>query len=1349
MTDTEPDISAYLTFVHAVLTEPVPNQSPAGRVADLTDAVRHAEELIAEFAGHDVSEARFYAAWAHDDLFHLTGEVTYLDREIEHLRALPAEDATELLVDALSTRQEARDDGLDDIDEALRLQRGLVSAGPAARVTLGLLVAQRFRASPPDDPDQLAELDEALALLSEAEHSVPPDDPDRARVVTVLGHLYVMSHLAPHMRPGKPHATDLDRGIDLLRSVADYDTEAADRLAFALDRRFSEQKRPADRDEAITILERLCARLPGYLDACAVELGALHLERLEEEPTQEVFERTVEVLEHALRQRLPDTEYLHVYLINAYLLRWGRVPPEELDRLRATCAELAGADQFLSDMLLLIDVEKAVVADDPELIRLCATRLTDELTGPYREDKDVGTLAGLLAALVAQLHGAGHPWAEWSPFVLGAKASVEDGTELLDWLRSHRVADHALFATGLALLAAHLPVPPEETVAELEHALGLLPPDHPTIAEVEYELGRRNLGHDEGIELDRRLALLSDAARKYAPDDPARARCLGTLGMTLFSAYTDGLVRQDAVARADELISEALTEAAFEVETHAGLLVAQGIVRGMRWLVDPAHGDMRTGMALLEQALSLLPPDHQLRLDIRFSMANLLLARSLLTRNVDEITAAEAHLLAVQPLVSESNEFATPDAVASMLRTVRLTRGMFGGSFGDSAEYDDIISEMAAQPNRDHDEERLLLYAQFARAHHRGDVTEALRLMERLGDSTAAFPAHLPFRTTIQALAALGTAAKAVVRDDRPAFDDVAANLTAAVDATGTSTEERAQLLHMIGGMWSSAHNQWREPHLRDKAIAALEECRELRARTVEPIGMHAAEELSTLYWKRRGPGDEDRALERGFTALREHARQVLLHEELAHGAGKASTMADTAHVLAHRCVAAGRPELAVAAVENGRALAMHAATSDVGAALRALGHDTVALEWEHSVRRRQDRVGIPTDLRYRVLALLAGTDEERRLLSAPSSADIAGALREIGADVLAYLVPAVGDEPSRALFVTSGGRLGVVPLAVGKGDEVDRYLTAYRSATSEGGHAVDRWRAELGELVRWAWPSVVGPLLDALGGEASHVVLVPCGALGVVPWHAACDGTTFAIQQATFSYVASARQLCDVATRPTRDPAEAPVVVADPTGDLHASTREARYLYEHCYPHGEYFGFLPEGVPRDGAGSPSDVLAVLPHASLLHLACHAENGAHPAASHVKLTDRLTVTQVLRHKADHQSGGLVVLAACASDLTDREHDEALTLATAFLAAGAGSVVGTRWAVDDQRAAVLMCLFHRHLTVDGLPPAQALRAAQLWALDRNQDLPADIAAVLGTTRPEIPLTTWAAFSHQGR
>jgi tetratricopeptide (TPR) repeat protein len=1194
---------------------------------------------------------------------------------------------------------------------------------PATRIMLGLRVAQQFLSTPDEDPDRLALLASALDLLSEAEHTVAPDDPDGPEAITTLGRLYVLRHMLTG-------SNDLDHGIDLLRRVAGQVAEAADLLATALDVRYHARNDPADRDEEIALLEELSAEFLGYLDTRTVELGSLYLGKLEEDPTQENFERAVEHLEHALRQGVPDTEHVPMLLAEAYLRRWGRVPPEPLMRLRAMCAEMADAEPFCAFLLLLIDAENAV---SPDEIRGCVTRLADELFGPYREDKDPHILAGVLAALLAALHGVTRPG--WSPFGMGASGAFEEAAELRDWLRDNQVPDDSpdrpLFVASTALLVAHLPVPPQEAVAELAAALDVLPAGHPAIAQIEYELGRRDV-----LDLDRRLALLSSAATRFAPDDPARARCLAALGMTLFSGYTQGLVHQNELARADELISNALAATELDAEDQAMLLTALGTVRGMWWLVDPARGDVRDGLAHFEQALDILPSDHPFRLDIRYSVSNLLIARSTLTRNIDDAMIAETHLRAIQPLVAErEGEFANPEQVALLLCAARLARITYGDtvSDGDAEELDEIISELRTLP----DGGGPLAWAQTIRAQRRGEHRAVIQLAESYRTTAAALPRDMPFKRTVDSLATLMRAGEAVLNDDDQGLADQIAELTASAYAPDTSTEERARLLHMLGGTWIAAYTRSREPHMLDKAIAALEESRAQMA-TTEPFGLFADEQLSTLYWQR---GDTEQALASGFAALHGHARQVLLHEEVAHGASKASTMADNAHALALRCVAAGQPERAVAAIEGGRGLAMHAATSDVGAVLRELGHEDMALEWEHN-----ERPEIPTDLRYRVLELLAGTGEERRLLSTPSAGDIGGALREIGADALVYVVPGAGGLPGCAIYVRPDGRVGLVPLPLLGTDEVDRYLTAYRDATKTGDeHAIDRWRAELGELVRWAWPAVVGPVLAELTG---HLVLVPCGSLGVVPWHAALDDTgRYAVAHATFSYIASGRQLCDVAGRPRREAGEDPVVVADPTSDLASSPKEALYLRRHHYPDGEYYGVLPRGVPQDGPGSPEDVLDLLPSASLLHLSCHARTGPTPAESYVELTERLTVTQVLRHtKGRPKSGGLVVLAACASDLADREHDEALTLATAFLAAGAGSVVGTRWEVNDKRAAVLMCLFHHYLAELG-KPAEALRAAQLWALDPARVLPAAIAEVVDAV--DIPLTAWAAFSHQGR
>jgi CHAT domain-containing protein len=191
-------------------------------------------------------------------------------------------------------------------------------------------------------------------------------------------------------------------------------------------------------------------------------------------------------------------------------------------------------------------------------------------------------------------------------------------------------------------------------------------------------------------------------------------------------------------------------------------------------------------------------------------------------------------------------------------------------------------------------------------------------------------------------------------------------------------------------------------------------------------------------------------------------------------------------------------------------------------------------------------------------------------------------------------------------------------------------------------------------------------------------------------------------------------------------------------------------------------------------AGTPAEVLAFLPGpgsspVGLIHLACHASAGASSNTSSLLLatgqdvgtTDpvppsghRLRVAEILRRAhdrtADHDI--VLVLSACTSDVSVDVHDEALTLATAFLTAGATTVVGSLWAVPDDVTPVLMYVFHHHLAVDRLPPADALRAAQLWMLDPNREpppgMPADLIRIAGSANLAA-VEAWAAFAHHGR
>ena len=113
-----------------------------------------------------------------------------------------------------------------------------------------------------------------------------------------------------------------------------------------------------------------------------------------------------------------------------------------------------------------------------------------------------------------------------------------------------------------------------------------------------------------------------------------------------------------------------------------------------------------------------------------------------------------------------------------------------------------------------------------------------------------------------------------------------------------------------------------------------------------------------------------------------------------------------------------------------------------------------------------------------------------------------------------------------------------------------------------------------------------------------------------------------------------------------------------------------------------------------------------------------------------------------------------MLAACRHRPSISGYDEAYSLGTAFLAGGVRSVLSTQWAIPDGATSVLMFMFHHYLMVEGLPPGDALRRAQLWMLDPARRVPATMPEMLldEVYRPGVDLTqiaAWAGFVHWGQ
>ncbi|WP_329461497.1 CHAT domain-containing protein [Streptomyces sp. NBC_01431] len=593
-----------------------------------------------------------------------------------------------------------------------------------------------------------------------------------------------------------------------------------------------------------------------------------------------------------------------------------------------------------------------------------------------------------------------------------------------------------------------------------------------------------------------------------------------------------------------------------------------------------------------------------------------------------------------------------------------------------------------------------------------------------------------------------------------------------------------------------------------DTLIDELERVREgVRNGRAPDIAADALWQLAMAY-RERGVLNQDvkdfTALEAAKEALAALAADVLLQSGAEHGLLAARSGASRGVQAALWAGSQGRPNEAVAALELGRALVLHAAStsSDVPELLDEGGHHDLAQAWRSADAPQSPGAGadgVPGELlstlRRQALEAL-GYRQEGGLLGTPTLSELADGVEESGADALVYLVPCEDGDAGLAIVV--GPRLGAglavrSHLSGAESGPLERYLdaTAARDAAARDGgrnnpSAEQAWEEALKTLCGWAY-QVLGPVLADVDkrleadGRPLRIVLVPCGRLGIVPWHAARypDDAPhdYLCETDVISYAASGSQFLRTVKRAPRDPAAAPVLLADPTLDLTHAEVEVMALRDAFYRRARMCGGIFE-LPEEELvpGTPDDVLTFLADgASLLHMASHGSAGTRPTVSalHLAAPERggdtpaedgrpetgaepgmLTVTRLLDRPHAQQAakdGPLVVLSACQTDLSTRDHDEALTLTTAFLAGGARDAIGSRWTTNDSASALLMAVFHHYLTVDGLSPVDALRAAQRWMLDPRRENPGSLRSELlrQMERPDLDrIPLWAAFIHQG-
>jgi len=890
---------------------------------------------------------------------------------------------------------------------------------------------------------------------------------------------------------------------------------------------------------------------------------------------------------------------------------------------------------------------------------------------------------------------------------------------------------------------------------------------------------------DVFVSLERALTVLSD-------EQEGRAELLSRFGLSLVNVSRPG----EQLDRLRKLISEKTKRPCVDLENAAAERFLQGAVDALMTLHDPDSGRLESAVERIVQAADMVPAGHVIRVCILWSLAILLERYYSQRGGIEYLEAVQryAEMAREESRIAGAkvDDLQIPiDVMGVGLPLGRISKQPNSKLAEGVLKHADQVLERFLDKENSQRKSQSYLYEKL-----RKDV----EFLEFISGNPLEAGKEVPDAGFLAGVAKL--------------FDGFKKRDLGLLDAglsllEGEEWDNRlgglwvdSRLLRMM-----ARHLRYRVSGDRADLDAVILHGEQLLRESEESAyGAHFKATilfLLALAYRNRDDqnlDDRARAVEIAAATLRERAADVLLQGSVEHAWESARDAAGEATLFARWCVDARRLEQAVQMLETGRAMVLHAATAETGipGLLRRAGRPDLAEEWERvrgavssspaSFIFPSSLVGsgaapggglhagswdapLPGDLRYRVMQALEGTEAEQRLFAPPDVRRIGETLRTCGATALIYLLPWDKGSPGLAVVVEPDGRVRTLPLfqlTVAPNDPVADFAAALREReraepdTPEWEHACHRWRSALATLCEWAWQAAMEEVLAAVGADPTHrprLVLVPVGELGLVPWHAArrkvADGRwRYVCQDAIVSYAASARQFLEAHSRPPRDPRSEPVLVRAPGGLVWAS-KEIRDLHARHYPHG-----LLLGDRRASPVTPAEVLAHLPRqgsngASLLHLGCHARTAERPVDSHLQLARgrRLAMADVLQQARDRPrdgAGGLVVLAACASDLTGRDHDEALTLATAFLAAGATGVVGTRWPVDDLPTALFMTMFHYYLNAGYPDPAVALRAAQLWMLDPGRSLP--VATDMAEEMSRIDLSAvehWAAFTYQGR
>ena len=367
----------------------------------------------------------------------------------------------------------------------------------------------------------------------------------------------------------------------------------------------------------------------------------------------------------------------------------------------------------------------------------------------------------------------------------------------------------------------------------------------------------------------------------------------------------------------------------------------------------------------------------------------------------------------------------------------------------------------------------------------------------------------------------------------------------------------------------------------------------------------------------------------------------------------------------------------------------------------------------------------------------VAEAGRARSLLDAVTMSGATGAVATplSAAQIVASLGPdevvidyAVAIDRSFAIAATRGGVV-IVPLPEAGGEAaLAQRVAFFRQLVAEA-----TTEADIALPARQLHADLVAPVLTALpdhGRDLTTLVVSPDGPLHALPWDALADGERFVVDRYRVVVVPSA----SVIGRRTPAPASGALVVAMPDAvaglpPLPRATAEIAAIRRRIA--GDITALV------GAASTEAAIAAGAGRAAVIHFASHAVvdramplRSALVVASDASSDGRWRADEVYRQQI---AADLVVLAACETGIgTSTGGEGVMSLARAFLHAGAGATIATLWPVADDAGPVFADTLYRSLANRDSIAGAATAAKR--ALRSSGARPADWAAYVVTAAP---------------